>query len=116
MAANAWRERWDLAQSYIITTGAASANIQLPSHISDPGQATAGSPNTQVVWRMFVSGTAANFNFGATNAVTATAANTLVPIGGDDAPKFMQPGWYAGIANPTTNAGQIFFVPCFFAG
>lgn len=115
MASNAWRERWDLAQSYIITTGAASAAIVLPSHIADTGQATAGSPNTQVVWRMFVSGTAANFNYAATNA-TASAANTLVPIGGDDAPKFMAPGSYAAIANPTTNTGQVFFLPCFFAG
>lgn len=108
MAANAWRERWDLAQSYIISTQSTDQSVVLPSHIAD---AQTGA-NAQVCWRMFVSGTPANFNIGA----AATSANVLLPIGGDDAPKFMAAGTYHALANPTTATGQVFFVPCFFTG
>jgi len=111
---NRLRIDWLSEPPIILVTGAATANVQL---------AEPNAPNQTFVpgdhgsyWVMGVSGSPAYINFGPTNAVVATAANVLHPIGRDDTPKAIPAGtWVAALAFGG-GSGQVFFVRCYSIG
>lgn len=102
-----------------ITTSVASANIQLPDFSSgkgapNPWNTTANQPGgprdlaARGLWMIVVAGSAANLTFGQTNAVTATAANPVFPVGVFPVPVAIPPGtWVAAIAG---GAGTVDFI------
>jgi short subunit fatty acids transporter len=111
---------WTNIAPIVIVTGAASANAQLKA-IPAAGDITRDPAYRGFCWYMVVSGTPCYINWGTSNAVTASSANVLHPVGRDDAPKLYPllpaangggPGlgyWVAALAL-SGGAGQLCFV------